>query len=216
MRDESDVLSTPLDSRRMGSGFRLRQRRNGRPEAVPASRALIWDACEIEDFRPSPSPEGVWGAYPLGFADWAIAALQCSPRDVLHVCSGALCANDVRGGVRVDLRGAARPDVRADGRALPFRDGAFAGVLIDPPYSVEYARELYDTDYPRPAHLLAEAARVTRAGGRIGFLHFLVASPPSGTKIVYRRAIMQGCGYRVRAFIVYQKSGPSLFESAAA
>jgi ubiquinone/menaquinone biosynthesis C-methylase UbiE len=76
----------------------------------------------------------------------------------------------------VDLRAAARPTVMADGRQLPFRDGCFAGVLIDPPYTVEYAEELYGTEYPRPSHLLAEASRVVVPGCRVGFLHFLVPS----------------------------------------
>lgn len=210
--DDGEVLRTPLDKRRAGArfpgeGFRRRQRRNGIPEIVPGpGRALIWDAVEVVEFE----PPGVWGAYPLGFAEWAMEALACRPAEVLHVCSGALGGADVAG-IRVDIRAAAHPTVVADGRRLPFRDGAFAGVLIDPPYSVEYARELYDTDYPRPSHLLAEAARVTRLGGRIGFVHFLIPSPPKGTTILRRLGICQGCGYRIRALTVLQRDQAGLF-----
>jgi SAM-dependent methyltransferase len=49
-----------------------------------------------------------------------------------------------------------RPVVRADMRALPFRDGAFA--------EVAHLWCLYHLDDPRPA--IAEAARVLRPGGR--------------------------------------------------
>ncbi len=48
---------------------------------------------------------------------------------------------------------------------MPLSGGSVAGVLVDPPYSEHYARELYGVDYPLPAHLLKEAARVVRPGG---------------------------------------------------
>lgn len=128
------------------------------------------------------------------------------------MCSGMLTPAEVRGGCRVDLRAAARPDLRADGRQLPFRDGTWSGVLIDPPYSVEYARELYNTDYPRPSHLLAEAARVLKPGGRVGFVHFLVPMVgKSRLRFEFTKGVTQGCGYRIRAFTVFVKPGPSLF-----
>ncbi len=170
-------------------------------------RAVLWNATEAADFPPAP----VWGAYPKGFVDYALVALRCPAGEVLHVCSGMLTPAEVRGGCRVDLRAAARPDLLADGRALPFSEGSWSGVLIDPPYSTEYARELYGTDYPRPSHLLAEAARVLRPGGRCGFLHFLV--PMVGrSRLRFERTlgVTQGCGYRIRAFTVFVKRGAEL------
>lgn len=182
---ESEILSTRMDKRARGRGFPGegygRAKRAGR--GIPArggsrvergedspGRAALWNATAVADFAPAPA----WGAFPKRFVDYALKALECPASEVLHVCSGMLTRQEVRGGVRVDLRAAARPDVQADGRRLPFRDASFSGVLIDPPYSVEYARGLYDTEYPRPSALLSEAARVLRPGGRCGFLHFLV------------------------------------------
>jgi len=212
---EGEVLSTPMDKRGAGRGFPGEGYARGKRDAgapgtpITAGRAALWNATEVADFAPSP----VWGAYPKGFVGYALKTLQCRPSEVLHVCSGMLTRGEVLGGLRVDIRAAAQPDARADGRALPFRDDTFSGVLIDPPYSTEYARELYDTDYPRPSHLLAEAARVVRPGGRVGFLHFLV--PMVGkSKLRFERCqgVTQGCGYRIRAFTLFVKRGADLFD----
>ena len=203
---DGETVSTPLDKRGAGKGFPGEgyARREGK---VPG-RAILWHATEAVTMEPA--PEAVWGAYPQRFLPWALRAIQCRATEVLHVCSGAL--GPEVGGVRVDLRQAARPDVMADGTALPFRDRQFAGVLLDPPYSVEYARELYGTGYPRPSRLLAEAARVTRPGGRVGFLHFLVPKPGSPLLTIERVwGVTQGCGYRIRAFTVMQRRHADLF-----
>jgi SAM-dependent methyltransferase len=165
-------------------------------------RPALWAQGEVFD-GPSPSP--VFGAYPRGFVAWAARAIDCPPAEILHMCSGMLAESD--GGVRVDLRQAARPTVRADARSLPFGEGVARGVLVDPPYSVEYAADLYGTDYPRPSHLLREAVRVVRPGGRIGLLHFFVPFPPEGARLLFVRGVTQGCGYRIRAFTVYQREG---------
>jgi ubiquinone/menaquinone biosynthesis C-methylase UbiE len=77
---------------------------------------------------------------------------------------------------------------------------------------VEYAETLYKTDYPRPSHLLREAARVAKPGGRIGFVHFLVPLPPEGWYLEDCWGITQGCGYRIRALSIFRRrEGPGLF-----
>lgn len=165
-------------------------------------RPAVW--ADVETLH---SPVPVYGAFPKRFVPWAIRLLGCAsrPTEVLHVCSGALTREDVMGGTRVDLRPEAAPDVVADGRALPFDDASWRAVMIDPPYSPEYARDLYGTEYPRPSHLLREAARVCRPGGRIAILHFLVPSPPKGCALVGVRGVTQGCGYRIRALTIYER-----------
>lgn len=168
-----------------------------------ARRPALWASGD-----PFDAPAPVFGAYPKGFVLQAARWLGAAPAEVLHVCSGMLTPED--GGFRVDLRAAARPTVRADGRALPFRDGVFSAVMIDPPYSVEYAADLYGTDYPRPSHLLAEAARVVRPGGRIGLLHFIVPFPPPGCRFVTVKGVTTGCGYRIRAFTILERAHDQL------
>lgn len=208
---DGETVSTPLDSRRVGSG--MPSEGSGQRGTRPPGRAVLWNSFEATDFE-GPPPEAVWGCYPQRFLPWALSAIQCRASEVLHVCSGALGSD--AGGVRVDLRLGARPDVVGDGTTLPFRDSSFAGVLLDPPYSLEYARELYGTAYPRPSHLLAEAARVVRPGGRVGFLHFLVPKPGSPLLTIERVwGVTQGCGYRIRAFTVLRRRDIDLFEGSS-
>jgi hypothetical protein len=158
-------------------------------------------------------PDGfaVFGRYPVGFLAHAIKiGLLGDVRrdDVLHVCSGTLSDCEAW---TVDLRAEARPRVRASGTALPFRDNSFAGVMMDPPYSDEYARNLYKIENPRPSWLLKEAARVVRPGGRIGIMHVAVPFSPPQCSLINIYGVSTGVGFRIRAFTVYQKRHPELF-----
>lgn len=186
------VVSTPLDRKPDGLPRHKSARERGdvRPRV-----SNLWADVEVVDAGGS-----IFGRFPRRFLKWAMTALAGPP--VLHVCSGNIGPGPW---LRVDVNRERGPDVVADGRALPLRDGAFGSVLIDPPWSVEYAEKLYGTDYPRPAHLLREAARVLRPGGRIGFVHFLVPSPPPGFRLVKVWGVTSGCGYRIRAFTVYER-----------
>lgn len=201
---DDEVVSTPTDKRKTGTA--LPRHFSARNRNAAPRRSALWNWHEVVD-----APAPVWGTFPRGFLAWAFRRLGAAPREILHVCSGALGPD--AGGVRVDLHAEARPDVQADGRRLPFRDNTFRAVLIDPPWSVEYARDLYGTKYPRPSHLLLEAARVLKPGGRIGFVHFIIPNPPVGTRILRITGLTQGCGYRIRAFTLFQKHQAGLFET---
>ena len=203
-RDHELVSTGDGDQRPPGNGMPRRERAG--TSSAPR-RGALWLDVETHD-----AGAGVWGMFPDRFLAFALKHLNCPANQVLHVCSGGLRRG--HGGVRVDIRPDATPDVVADGRALPFRDAAFRAVLIDPPWSVEYARDLYGTAYPRPSHLLAEAARVCRPGGRIGFVHFLVPNPPAGASIVRVLGITQGCGYRIRALTIYERERAELFATS--
>src|SRR5574338_904059 len=110
-----EVLRTRLDGNASKLPREGQRRRNG---GAPC-RPVLWHAEPAQVFE---APEPVYGAYPKGFLPWALRVLGLhDSREVLHVCSGMLSTAETSG-VRVDLRAAARPCVRADGRALPFRD----------------------------------------------------------------------------------------------
>lgn len=153
-------------------------------------------------------PMAVFGQYPRGLIAKLLPLLKCRRHEVLHVCSGSLPPGE---GIRVDVRGAARPDILADGRHLPLRDGSMAAVMLDPPYTPQYARDLYGVEYPRPAHLLAEAARVVRPCGRIVFVHHIVPMPPAGCVLVQVLGMSTGYGYPMRAVTIFEREQLSLF-----
>ena len=206
MTEPSDVVSFANDKRLDGLPRELSRRKRGVGPRPPA----LWTSPPTRQF-----PDTPWGAYPKGFVPWAVKQLHCDPREVLHLCAGGLRPGIGR--LRVDVRREVLPDVVADARQLPFPDASFVAALIDPPYSVEYARDLYGTEYPRPKHLLAEAARVVRPCGRIGITHFIVPMPPPGCRLEHVRGVTTGCGYRIRAYSVFVREQDGLpFEDPAA
>lgn len=170
--------------------------RNASAPKPPAILALY------EDIAADELPEAVFGQYPRRLIGKMLPLLRCRRDELLHVCSGALPPGE---GIRVDIRPAARPDILADGRSLPLASSSVAAVLIDPPYTRQYAKDLYGVEYPRPAHLLAEAARVVRPCGRIGFVHYLVPMPPAGCRHVKCLGLSTGFGFPMRAVTIYEK-----------
>ena len=141
-------------------------------------------------------PDGfaVFGRFPKGWLTHVIKAelLGRIRRDeLLHVCSGTLGPDEAW---TVDIRPEASPRVVASGTALPFADASFKAVLLDPPYSDEYARNLYKTENPRPSWLLKEAARVVVPGGRVGILHVAIPFAPPACRLVTVWGISTGVG----------------------
>lgn len=157
-------------------------------------------------------PDGfaVFGQFPKGFLAHVLRHRwlgEVERDEILHVCSGTLQERWT-----VDIRASAKPSVVADGCALPFRSEVFKAVLLDPPYSEEYARNLYRGTNPRPSWLLREAARVVRDGGRIGLLHVACPFAPPDCVFVSVYGITTGPGYRIRALTLFEKARrPMLF-----
>jgi hypothetical protein len=159
--------------------------------------------------EPLEMPVGVLGMYPASFIPRILPWLKCDRSEILHVCSGGLPPGE---GIRVDIREAAKPDILADGRKLPLADGSQAAVLLDPPYTEHYAKDLYGTDYPRPAHLLAEASRVVRPNGRIGFVHYIVPNAPEACRFIKTFGFSMGFGYPMRAVTIFERESARLIK----
>ncbi len=184
---------------------RLREaHRNGTASKYEVMELAEHDAGDVDGFA-------VFGRYPKGFLAHVVKAewLGRVRRDeILHVCSGTLSETETW---TVDVRGQARPRVQADGKALPFRADSFKAVMLDPPYSDEYARNLYGIENPRPSWLLKEAARVVVPGGRIGILHVAIPFAPPGCFLVDVWPVTTGVGFRIRALTCYEKAQDGLF-----
>jgi hypothetical protein len=150
-----EVISVQHDNNRRGLPREYEARKGGRRSGGPA----VWKGPPAVDFEPC-------------------RAVRCRRQDIVHLCSGSIPKGE--GALRVDIRPEVLPDLVADCRALPRASESAAAVMIDPPYTVECAEDLYDTDYPRPSALLAEACLIAVPGAPIGILHFLVPLPPGG------------------------------------
>lgn len=195
-----EVISVQHDNSRRGMPREGNQRKNG----GSVSQASVWTAKPAVDF---PAPH-FWGAYPKDFIKWAARAMRCNRQDIVHFCAGTLPKGE---GFRIDIRAETEPDLVADCcRALPLEAGSAGAVLIDPPYSTEYAEDLYGTEYPRPSALLAEASRIARPGAAIGMLHFLVPLPPAGATIEHVYGVTTGPNYRIRAFTIFRRAQQDL------
>ena len=153
-------------------------------------------------------PFGDGGGYPLRFVEWCYREMEevsgkaVDPSKVLHLCSGSMVT-----GVRVDIREERNPDIVADCRNVPLPDESFDWIMADPPYSEEYAKNLYGTekDYPKPGQILKEASRLLKPGGLYGFLHFQVPMPRKPMKIVNVYGVTTGAGYAIRAWTLLRK-----------
>lgn len=160
-------------------------------------------------------PMQVYGMYPAALIPKMLPWLRCERHEILHVCSGGLSPGE---GIRVDIRPEARPDILADGRDLtkrfdggpPIAAGTFKAAMIDPPYTEHYAKELYGVEYPRPSHLLREAARVVVPGGRVVLVHYITAKPVEGLLFVKAFGLSTGFDMPMRAVSIYERVGRQL------
>lgn len=169
------------------------------PGAKGRGHPIMFGMPESEHF--GDFPEG--GGYPLRFLSKAYEILGVTnPHKVLHVCSGSM-----KIGVRVDIRPEIKPTIVANALALPFADDTFEWIMADPPYSKDYAQNLYKTGehYPDPHRLADECLRVLKPGGRLGFMHHIVPKFHKPGRLLRVYAITQGSGYNMRAWSVLTK-----------
>ena len=152
-----------------------------------------------------------YGSYLGGFPERARALLGATIDDpVLHVCGGLARLYPYSGGFgpndrTLDLDPATAPDYQLDARGpLP---AGFKAMLADPPYTPDDADKYLPglLLYPKPGPLVKAMLDALLPGQRCGIIHYVVPSPPKGTRFVACVAV--GCGFnnRLRAFSVFEK-----------
>lgn len=153
---------------------------------------------------PRPARSKYKGAFPLYFEENLVKLLGF-PERILHPFGGM-----AEIGERCDLNPTVKPDYVADAHALPFEDGIFDLVVLDPPYSDEEARELYATPKLRPAVYIAEAVRVLREGGWLVLYGDREPRRPPRCNHAMRIMVVLRPSHRPRIAGVFQKRKPGM------
>lgn len=153
---------------------------------------------------PRPAKSRYRGAFPLYFEENLVQLLGY-PERILHPFGGM-----AETGTRVDLNASVEPDILADAHDLPLEDGSFDLVVLDPPYSDEEARELYETPKLRPGVYIAEAVRVLREGGWLVLYGDREPRRPPRCNHAMRIVVVLRPGHRPRIAGVFQKRKPNM------
>lgn len=103
------------------------------------------------------------GCYPLYFEKHLEGILETT--NYVHLFAGSATT-----GFRIDMRPETKPDLLCDVHNIPLADGSFDGAMADPPYTLEFARDLYGTEYPKWSVWTKEMVRLVRPGGRIAVM----------------------------------------------
>lgn len=160
---------------------------------------------------PDGSKRSYYGAYLGGFVERARVLVGCSINaPVLHVCGGMAKHYPYKAGYgpndrTLDIDPACEPDFLQDARGpLP---GEWAGIICDPPYSLEDAAK-YTAGaacYPSPGGLVANAILSVPIGHRVGMLHYMLPRCPKNAKFIALVGVVCGFNNRIRCFSVFQR-----------
>lgn len=104
------------------------------------------------------------GCYPMHFERRLPDILETT--DYVHFFAGMS-----KTGYRIDCNPAVDPDLVANVEHLGMiSDNTFSAGMADPPYTPEFAENLYNTPYPAWSKWTRELVRVVRPGGRIAIM----------------------------------------------
>lgn len=104
------------------------------------------------------------GCYPVGFENKVEGLL--GSENIIHFFSGLS-----KIGVGIDIKLENNPDLVGNVEYLPYiKDCSFDAGLADPPYTKEFARDLYGVSYPKWSLWTKELVRIVKPGGKIGIM----------------------------------------------
>lgn len=153
---------------------------------------------------PRPPKSKYKGGFPLFFEENLVKMLGYPDR-ILQPFGGR-----AELGIRCDLDPTLEPDVVCDAHKLPFDDGSFDLVLLDPPYSDEEAATIYGTPKLRPSVYTREAVRVLAPGGWLVVYGDREPARPVRCNHAYRIVVILRPYHRPRIAMVFQKRKPTM------
>ena len=149
---------------------------------------------------PRPSKSKYKGSYPLHF-ETKFWRLMGEPEKVLQPFGGRATLGDT-----IDLLPENNPTWVGDAHDLHWiEDSSYDLVLLDPPYSAELAKSLYNTPPPRYQSYVNEAVRVVKPGGLVSVYHVKQAPRPAGTRLVHRLVVLTRTWHAARIVMTFQK-----------
>jgi len=104
------------------------------------------------------------GCYPMHFERRLPEILEAE--DYVHLFAGMS-----KTGYRINIKPEVSPDLIADVHNLNIPDNTFNAGMADPPYMKEFAKNLYDTEYPVWSLWTKEFVRIVKPGGRLAIMH---------------------------------------------
>lgn len=114
-----------------------------------------------------PNVSGYPGGFPNGLMNRVKKHWWGKKR--LYMCSGGVTDSLAD---RVDVRPEVKPTMCCDARSVPRPDMSYDWIMIDPPYSLREAKDMYgNKSCPTPHELVREAIRLCKPGGHVLLLH---------------------------------------------
>jgi SAM-dependent methyltransferase len=148
---------------------------------------------------PRPKKSKFKGGVPLHF-EKKLMNLLGNPEMILQPFGG-----DGEYGLKVDISRNYCPDVIADAHNLPFRDNSFDLVLLDPPYSNQYAHTLYGTGELHFTKYTSEAVRVAKPNGFIVVYHYYLSPRLCRTSWYHLLVIVTRIFHKARIVSIFRK-----------
>ena len=132
---------------------------------------------------PRPNKSKYKGSFPLYFEERLLDLLRLpKSAKILHPFGGK-----AQFGTRVDINPTTNPDFVGDAHNLNmFEDNSFDLVILDPPYSEELSKRLYNTGKLSFKKYTTEAVRVCKEGGYIVVFHSHATPAIRGTRLIKR------------------------------
>ena len=151
---------------------------------------------------PRPGKSKYKGSFPLHFEKKLLGLLDMDPakHKILHPFGGK-----AEFGTRVDINPDVKPDYVGDAHSLPFADNTYDLVILDPPYSDEYSRRLYNTGKLKFKTYIAEAVRVCKENGYVVMYHYLATPRIENTILVKRIFLETRVWHKLRCIHIHQK-----------